>query len=169
MTTVRPLGLADGPAWAALFREATRTHPAAFITTAAEAEALTEDAIAARMDGDLLGAFDGAHLIGFGSLVRTDRPSLRHRAELGPLYAASRHHGKGAGQALMDALVAHARAHDVAWLDLWVAEENARARAFYRRNGFSDVARRPDAVRGADGPETDILMTRCLEAWAGRG
>ncbi len=49
---------------------------------------------------------------------------LRH------LYQYSRVHGSGTGQALLDAAVGDGPAY------LWTAEDNPRAIAFYRRNGF---------------------------------
>lgn len=50
---------------------------------------------------------------------------LRH------MYQYSRAHGSGTGQALFDAAVGDRPAY------LWVAENNPRAIAFYRRNGFT--------------------------------
>lgn len=50
---------------------------------------------------------------------------LRH------MYQYSRVHGSGTGQALFDAAVGDRPAY------LWVAEDNPRAIAFYRRNGFT--------------------------------
>jgi GNAT superfamily N-acetyltransferase len=50
---------------------------------------------------------------------------LRH------LYQYSRAHGSGTGQALLDAAVGDRPTY------LWTAEDNPRAIAFYRRNGFT--------------------------------
>lgn len=63
-----------------------------------------------------------------------DEDAVRDR-ELYSLYVATAHHGTGAGQALLDAVLADDPAQ------LWVVTDNARARAFYRRNGFA-----PDGV-----------------------
>lgn len=46
------------------------------------------------------------------------------------LYVEQASHGSGAGQALLDAVLPRHPAF------LWVARDNPRARAFYRRNGF---------------------------------
>ncbi|MGB3911062.1 MAG: GNAT family N-acetyltransferase [Pseudolysinimonas sp.] len=46
------------------------------------------------------------------------------------IYQYSRAHGSGTGQALLDAAVGDRPAY------LWTAEDNPRALAFYRRNGF---------------------------------
>ena len=59
----------------------------------------------------------------------TDAPPL----ELKTLYVAAGHHGRGVAAALVEAAIGTRPAH------LWVFEQNPRARAFYRKQGF-----RPD-------------------------
>ncbi|MCO7274010.1 MULTISPECIES: GNAT family N-acetyltransferase [Cellulosimicrobium] len=59
--------------------------------------------------------------------------------ELYALYVLPEHHGTGTGQALLDVVVPPGPAQ------VWVAEENPRARRFYARNGFE-----PDGPRHAD-------------------
>jgi GNAT superfamily N-acetyltransferase len=50
--------------------------------------------------------------------------------ELEGLYVLDEYHGRGVGQALVDAAVGERSAY------LWVLDDNPRAHAFYRRNGF---------------------------------
>ena len=50
--------------------------------------------------------------------------------ELFMLYTLQRIQGRGVGQALLDALLGDGPAY------LWVLDDNPRAQAFYRRNGF---------------------------------
>jgi len=50
--------------------------------------------------------------------------------ELEGIYVLAAAHGSGAGQGLLDAVLGDRPAF------LWVAEDNPRAEAFYRRNGF---------------------------------
>jgi GNAT superfamily N-acetyltransferase len=58
------------------------------------------------------------------------------------LYLLAAHHGSGAGQRLIDAVL-----EDRASM-LWVADPNPRAQAFYRRNGFaSDGATQGETPR----------------------
>lgn len=52
--------------------------------------------------------------------------------ELSCLYVLAAHHGRGAGQALLDTVLPPG-----APAQLWVAERNPRARRFYGRNGFT--------------------------------
>ena len=66
--------------------------------------------------------------------------------ELKRIYAFSRFHGSaeapGPGQQLLNRTIAHARQHSAPRLLLGVHKDNARALAFYRRNGFQ-----PSGVR----------------------
>ncbi len=55
------------------------------------------------------------------------------------LYSLRELHGSGAGAALLDAVL------DPGPAELWVAERNPRARAFYAKHGF-----RPDGVSRGD-------------------
>ncbi len=60
--------------------------------------------------------------------------------ELEGIYVLAAAHGSGAGQALLDAAIGDAPAF------LWSAEDNPRAQAFYRRNGFVDDGTRSEHV-----------------------
>ncbi|MET0811729.1 MAG: GNAT family N-acetyltransferase [Microbacterium sp.] len=78
----------------------------------------------AEADGELVGfAFVGPAL----GPEDVDPPRARH---LYSIYALARHHGTGVGQSLLDETLGGGPAM------LWVAKENPRAIAFYRRNGF---------------------------------
>ena len=72
-------------------------------------------------------------MIGFGmsgaSLPDAFGEPPRER-QLYTLYVLAEAHGTGVGQALLDVILGPAPAL------LWVAQENPRAIAFYRRNGF---------------------------------
>ncbi len=66
-------------------------------------------------------------------------PAVRDH-ELWLLYVLAAHHGTGVGQALLDAVVPPGSP-----AQLWVLEDNPRARRFYERNGFL-----PDGARHVD-------------------
>lgn len=73
--------------------------------------------------------------------------------ELEGIYSPARVHGSGVGQLLLDAVIADSPAY------LWVLDGNARAEAFYRRNGFRrDGAEHEHAVAGI--PRTTVRMVR---------
>jgi ribosomal protein S18 acetylase RimI-like enzyme len=161
--TVRPLGREDAASWRSMMLEATRNHPAAFLLSPPEVAAMTDDHAAETLGrGNLHGLFEGCALLGFAGLHLWQLDRLRHRADIGPFYVAAAARGTGAADRLMGALSERARAGGVCWLDLWVAASNTRARAFYARHHFREVARREDAVRLDDGSEDDVLMTRRL-------
>lgn len=74
----------------------------------------------------------GGNLLGFAGSVPRNAASPNH-AELWGLYLLRAHHGSGLGQQLLDGTLGDEPAA------LWVAEDNPRAQAFYRRNGFEFV------------------------------
>lgn len=73
--------------------------------------------------------------------------------ELYGLYVLAAQHGSGVGQALMNDVIGDEAA------SLWVAELNVRARAFYRRNGFTDDGGR-DVHELAPGATLDVVHMR---------
>lgn len=83
----------------------------------------------AEVDGEVVGfAIAG---------VPRHEPDAPRDWELSLLYQYPRMHGSGTGQALLDTAVGDRPCF------LWVADDNPRAHAFYRRNGFqSDGATR---------------------------
>jgi ribosomal protein S18 acetylase RimI-like enzyme len=85
-------------------------------------------------------------------------PRANHRAELGPLYVIPDAQGKGAAKALIDVAFASARDQAIWQIELDVNEENARAISFYKRLGFHQAGRIPNAMIGADGPEHDLIF-----------
>lgn len=71
--------------------------------------------------------------------------------QLWHLYQYPRMHGSGSGQALLDAAVGDRPA------SLWTAEDNPRAIAFYRRNGFT-----PDGTRKIEVAWEDLAEIRLV-------
>ncbi|WP_253182714.1 GNAT family N-acetyltransferase [Arthrobacter sp. SW1] len=76
-------------------------------------------------------AFDDAGvLVGMALAAASNDDDAPCGLELQLIYALRRVHGTGVGQALLDAVIGKEAAY------LWVLEDNPRAQAFYRRNGF---------------------------------
>lgn len=71
--------------------------------------------------------------------------------ELYTLYVVAEHYGTGVGQALLDTVLGRDGAQ------LWVARDNPRARAFYRRNGFV-----PDGAEKVDTSANDLVEVRLV-------
>jgi GNAT superfamily N-acetyltransferase len=90
-------------------------------------------------------AIDGAgDLTGYAHLRMGSRPatleaSATRPVEIARFYAGRQWHGRGLGARLMDASLDAAREWraDVVWLGVW--EQNPRAIAFYKKQGFNVV------------------------------
>jgi ribosomal protein S18 acetylase RimI-like enzyme len=93
-------------------------------------------------------AQDGT-LVGFADAATSPADDSPRPLELTMIYALEAVHGSGVGQALLDTVIADRPAF------LWVAADNPRARAFYRRNGFE-----PDGATGTFGPIDTVRLVR---------
>ncbi|MEV8150765.1 GNAT family N-acetyltransferase [Arthrobacter sp. NPDC080073] len=95
---------------------------------------------------------DGA-LVGIASAGKAPDEDSPCELQLQVIYTLRHVHGLGVGQALVDAVIGNSAAF------LWVLEDNPRAQAFYRRNGF-----RADGTRQLLPPEwhelPEIRMVR---------
>ena len=80
-------------------------------------------------------------IVGFSASGPPAEGEPRH---LFSIYVLSARHGTGIGQHLLDATIGDEPAF------LWVASQNARARAFYRRNRFGEDGR-TDTLEVAEG------------------
>ncbi|MET3949318.1 GNAT family N-acetyltransferase [Arthrobacter sp. UYEF36] len=79
---------------------------------------------------DIWVACAGKEIVGWASAGAGRDDNGPRRRELEGIYVLASQYGSGAGQLLLDAAVGDAGAY------LWIAEENPRAFAFYRRNRF---------------------------------
>jgi GNAT superfamily N-acetyltransferase len=74
--------------------------------------------------------------------------AVRAGAELRDLYVVPEAWGRGVAKELMEATLADIRADDFAEALLWVGEENARARRFYEREGWTQSKQTRASVLG---------------------
>ncbi|WP_432940800.1 N-acetyltransferase family protein [Kribbella sp. CA-253562] len=104
----------------------------------------------------------GGRIVGYAGVGPERDPSAAPTA--GELYALFAHPdvwGTGVGRALADAALADLRAHGCDRVNLWVLDANTRARAFYRRRGFTETADRTYSSLG------DLPELRCTKDLAG--
>jgi GNAT superfamily N-acetyltransferase len=83
-----------------------------------------------RRDGGTVGIVAG---------ITEDRPGV---AQLVSMWVAPEARGKGVARLLIDAVVMWARDRGMRHLELWVTEDNDRARVLYERAGFSATGER---------------------------
>jgi ribosomal protein S18 acetylase RimI-like enzyme len=90
-------------------------------------------------------ALDGDRIVGFALAGPARDEDPPRPFQLYAINVAAAAHGTGAGQALFDAAVGDSPAY------LWAADDNPRAEAFYRRNGFArDGAVERQTFHGAE-------------------
>lgn len=137
----------DASAYRELRLRALREHPDAFTSSWEDDQrqpvAASEQRLAAQA---FWGAFEDGVLVGMVGLERRARAKERHKGTVVGMYVAPEHAGRGAGEALLQALLAHARAEGLRQLVLTVTEGNGRAQRLYERAGFAAFGIEPRAV-----------------------
>jgi ribosomal protein S18 acetylase RimI-like enzyme len=168
---IRELAEADAQTYWAVRLRALREEPEAFGSSYEESKerplsVVTERLRAITQDGNfLLGAFeDSGELVGIVAFERAPGRKNRHIGDIYQMYVASEARGKGYGHALMEALIARARALDgLEQLILAVVSINAAAAALYRALGFEVYGQQPRALKlGADRYLDEQLMVLWL-------
>lgn len=165
-----PVGQADAARLAELgartFRQTFEAHNTAEDLGAFLAETYGEDILRAeladRATTVVFAEVDGV-AVGYAHLrpgppepcVTGDRP-----LELARIYVDRAHHGSGVARALMDWAIAEAARQGARTLWLGVWEHNARAQAFYRKFGFTEVGEHPFRV-GRE-VQRDLILARPL-------
>jgi ribosomal protein S18 acetylase RimI-like enzyme len=104
-------------------------------------------------------AFAQLHLAPHGPPCVPDGEGV---VELRRIYVDQRFHGHGLAQELMRRVLDLAARHGARQLWLGVWEHNARAQAFYRRFGFTEVGAHTYVV-GSD-PQRDLVLIRPVTA-----
>lgn len=156
---VRAARETDAPGMHDVHRRSWLETYAGLITTdAIEARFRNADARIARWEetirrGSVIVAERDGRVVGWAitGSGRGDEPP--RPLELEGIYLLAAAHGSGLGQALLDEAIGDRPAF------LWVAEGNARAIAFYRRNGF-DVDGARDEHRVGDEVIVVVRMVR---------
>ncbi|MDE2604425.1 MAG: GNAT family N-acetyltransferase [Burkholderiales bacterium] len=145
---IRRLTPADALLYRALRLRALRDHPDAFTSSWEDDRSQPVEAAAQRLAAHAFwGAYRGGELVGIVGLEREPRAKSRHKASVVGMYVAPEAAGRGVGRALLEALLAHARAEGIASLVLTVTEGNAQARRLYAAAGFRSFGVEPDAMR----------------------
>jgi GNAT superfamily N-acetyltransferase len=110
-------------------------------------------------------AEDGAGLVAYAQLVDEAAPACvrgPRPIEVRRFYVDGRWHGRGVAQRLMAEVAAAAVRRGARTLHLAVWEHNARAIAFYRKQGFAPVGAKA-FILGTD-HQTDLIVARGIGA-----
>jgi GNAT superfamily N-acetyltransferase len=128
--------------WAA-FREirlaALRDAPEAFGSTAADAQRLGEEEWRRRLEQRAVFLVEvSSQRVGLAAGIGGEQPG---EAELVSMWVAPAWRGYGAGDRLVEAVLAWAEGEGFLTVHLWVAQGNARAERLYARHGFAATGR----------------------------
>lgn len=115
----------------------------------------------------LIEATHGGAPVGFALVGHATLPGAAANGsdlELKRIYTLSRLHGRGAGLELMNRAIDHGARQGFERLLLGVYAGNSRARAFYAKHGFTQIAERRFLI--GDQHYDDVVLARPLGAQA---
>jgi RimJ/RimL family protein N-acetyltransferase len=130
---VRRIEVGEGARLRALRQTALRESPDAFSADPAAEAAFAPEVWEERGRGVVIAEEAGEWLGMAGTFVDPDLPAI---ANVWGVWVDPRARGRGAGRALMDAVIAHARAAGHRRLELTVTDRSPAAEALYERLGF---------------------------------
>jgi ribosomal protein S18 acetylase RimI-like enzyme len=162
---IRLLAAPDAPALRSLRLAALAQAPRAFGSSLEEEQPLDLDHFRRWAEADaeraLFGAFVDGHLAGMTGLARHNRRKTCHKAYIWGVYVDPGQRGLGLSRQLLEAALARAAAMPgVSQVQLTVAADNAAAISVYRRLGFVEYGREPEALCVAGEMIDEVLMSR---------
>ncbi len=147
---VRLLTPADAEAFVTLRRQALLEEPLAFSASPEDDRALDPGAVRAMLASPGKSAIFGAfapQMIGAVGIYQDAQRKGSHKAHVWGMYVAPAHRRAGAGLALLQAAIAHARAlPGVRQVQLSVSEATPAAQRLYERCGFVTWGREEAAL-----------------------
>jgi ribosomal protein S18 acetylase RimI-like enzyme len=151
VVSVRRLTPTDAPAYWPLRLRALREHADAF-TSSFEEESLrppsyAEARLGSKSTSYFWGAFFDDALVGMVGLDFEQRVKNKHKGTVIGMYVAPEFAGHGVGRALLDALLAAARAQALEMLILTVTHGNHSAEKLYINLGFQSFGIEPNAIK----------------------
>lgn len=160
---IRRLGPADAAAYREIRLEGLERHPEAFGSTHAdEAKLSPEDFVRRVVEVPTFAAERDGRLLGLAGLAIESSTKRRHRGTLIRMYVRPEARGTGAADALVEAVLDHARAEGLDAVLLAVITEAEPARRLYERHGFKVYGVEPGALRIGDRAYDDELRIRFL-------
>jgi phosphinothricin acetyltransferase len=152
-STIEALRPGDWERVRAIYREGIATGHATFETTAPSWEAWN----AAHLPNGRLVARDGGAILGWAALSPVSERCVYAGVAEVSVYVAAAARGRGAGRALLMALVAAAEREGLWTLQAGVFPENVASLALHRACGFREVGRRERLGR-LNGVWRDVIL-----------
>lgn len=160
---IRRLGPADAEAYREIRLEGLERHPEAFGSTYEDEAKLSLDDFVRRVtEVPTFAAERDGRLLGLVGLARESGVKRRHRGTLVRMYVRPEARGSGAADALVEAVLDHARAEGLDAVLLAVITEADAARRLYDRHGFTVYGVEPGALKFGDQSYDDELRIRVL-------
>jgi len=162
---IRRLTQDDTADYRALRLEALRDLPEAFFDSFKEADARPEGYWTALFEGDFayFGAFDATNLVGIVHTERKKGEKAAHKSWLYGMYVRADMRGSGCAQALVGAVLDHAKQDGAAQVQLGVSAKNDRARKLYEKAGFVPYGREPRGLKIGDTFVDQVFMVKFLD------
>lgn len=159
---IRRLVPADGALFRDIRLEALRSNPEAFGSTFEMESVQNLDFFSGRLlSSEMLGAFDGAEIVGMaGLLIRTGLKEA-HKGLLVSMYVRPQARRRGVGRRLAEAVLDIAR-QKIELLHLAVVSGNESARELYATLGFLEYGCEKKALKQDGRYYDEILMAKDL-------
>lgn len=159
---IRKLTVDDLAAFRDLHRMGLSESPDAFVESLGENAAQTDEEVFATLSrGEGWGAFQGDRLVAKFTIDTLPYAMVAHTRWIHGLYAAPEARGAArVAERLLQAALEDARGQGVTRVLLWMNDTNARAGAFYKRLGFTEIGRVPSGLNLDGRLVDDVLM--CL-------
>ena len=161
---IRPLTSDDAEDYWKLRLEALEREPEAFTESAADHRATTLEDARSRFDHTsegnvVLGVFEDNRLLGMAGFFRRQGEKINHRGHIWGVYVSQDYRSKGAGRALLTALLRHAKSQPgIELVTLAASSYDTPAKRLYESLGFKSYGREFHALKIGDRYADEELM-----------
>jgi L-amino acid N-acyltransferase YncA len=153
MLEIRPMTPDDWAAVERIYAEGIASRNATFET----ATPTWDEFDRSKLPGHRLVAVEAGEVVGWAALSPVSARDCYAGVTEHSVYVAASAHGRGVGQALLDALVAGAEAAGIWTIQTSIFPENDASLALHLRTGFRVVGRR-ERIAALDGVWRDTLL-----------
>jgi RimJ/RimL family protein N-acetyltransferase len=168
--TIRQLTATDAKAFCAFRHQALKesddpasaAHLCFAVSHAEEADKTEEYYLPWFSRNIIFGILQNKELTGMATFSRLERVRQQHRGELGGMYLQPSLRGTGVADRFLQYIIDFALGEGIEQIELCVMEPNERARAFYRKHGFTDKSINQNGLKIGDRYYNDIGMVKII-------